>query len=330
MKYNKTLVTSADIQQDILAVEPNTALIQFSAGDSAVYCQVITRRGQQVYRIENASELKNRILAFRNQIKLGMKDGLYENAAWLYDRLLRKAEVLLRSGKVPVHQLIIVPDQILCYLPFETLIRNAGVNKFLVTELDISYAYSSTLLWQKYKEKSTISHTSAFIGLAHEFTALEGPRIRNTRDESEGTADRFHFQPLTGNLTEVNSISLGMEKKKIRSSVLEGQQATEASFRKLNLKQYDYVHFATHGFVDMDNPQHSGVAFSRNNGSPAFDDILFTNEVYEMQFNARLVCLSSCESGIGKIYRGDGKRKMAASKNFNHPYYWSSFILIGL
>ena len=131
----------------------------------------------------------------------------------------------------------------------------------------------------------------------------------------------------------------------------------------------------------MDNPRRSGVAFSREATSGAFDDILFTSEVYEMQFNARLVCLSSCESGIGKIYRGEGmmglaqaflfagaknlavslwkvddeatsdlmidfysripnhtlssalsgaKRKMASSKKFSHPYYWSSFILIGM
>ncbi len=377
LKYNKTLVTVADIQRDILKDKPHTGIIQFSTGDSAIYVQVITGGQQQFYKVEDAPEVKSRVIAIRNQIKSGLTTELYENAAWLYDKLLSKA-LVLPSGSPTLHQLVIVPDQILCYLPFEVLVTDLAKRKYLMNTYDISYAYSSTLLWQKFMDTGKVKTHQSFIGLAPEF---EGGESSRQDDSRTGMIDRFQFQPLTGNRTEVDQIGAGMEKNKIESSVLKGQEATEASFRKLNLKQFDYVHFATHGFVDMDNPQFSGVAFSQNRSSASFDDILFTNEVYEMQFDAQLVCLSSCDSGIGKIYRGEGmiglaqsflfagarnlavslwkvddtatrdlmiqfyggiknkslsaaltsaKRKMAASAKFNHPYYWSSFILIGL
>ncbi|CAN5434627.1 CHAT domain-containing protein [soil metagenome] len=306
LKYNKTLVSLADIRQDIMKSKPNTAFIQFSTGDSSIYCHVITINDQKLFRIENAAEVMRRVLAFRNQIKSRLTLDLDENAVWLYDKLLKPAESILLSPGSRIRKLVIIPDQFLCYFPFEALKPNGNPRKFLLGDYDISYGYSSTLLWQKHMEQHDHHQAHSFVGLAPVFNSLGTSAQVASRGEREDNTERFQFLPLTGNVEEVNAIRDRMVKNNVKSIVLDGINATEASFRKLDLRQYDYVHFATHGFVDMDNPENSGVAFSRNPDSKSYDDLLFTNEVYEMRFNAQLVSLSSCESGIGKLYRGEG------------------------
>ena len=67
------------------------------------------------------------------------------------------------------------------------------------------------------------------------------------------------------------------------------------------------MHLATHSFVNEDRPQLSGIAFSQPIDSTASDDgILYPDEIYNLDINADLVVLSSCESGVGKAVKGEG------------------------
>ncbi len=302
-KYNKTLVSLPEVQHDLL--NPEKALLQFSMGDSLGFCQVIMANNQFVFPITHLNELKKRILALRNQIKLRMDEPLYENANWLYAQLIQPAESFFRQHHLRINQLIIVPDQILCYLPFETLVADVNRKHFLLSDYSISYALSSTLLWQKETETKALTKKS-FVGLAPEFkTSYSNDSRTGTREEATAF-EQFQFQPLTGNRVEVDAIKNELDKKNIQGTVLKGAGATEASFRQLDLSTYDYIHFATHGFVDMDHPQFSGIAFSKADATSRYDDILYTNEIYDMHLNAQLVCISSCDSGLGKMYRGEG------------------------
>ena len=91
-------------------------------------------------------------------------------------------------------------------------------------------------------------------------------------------------------------------------------EASEENF-KLNLSQFDYVHIATHGIFNEDKPQLSGIIFSQPVDSAYCEDgILYTGETYNLNLNANLVVLSSCESGIGKLFRGEGL--MALTRGF--------------
>jgi len=73
------------------------------------------------------------------------------------------------------------------------------------------------------------------------------------------------------------------------------------------LSQYRMVHFATHGLLDSNDPEFSGVVLSLvdEKGSPV-DGFLRLRDIYNLNLPADLVVLSACETGLGKDVRGEG------------------------
>lgn len=73
------------------------------------------------------------------------------------------------------------------------------------------------------------------------------------------------------------------------------------------LSRYRYVHFATHGFLDSEHPELSGIVLSMVNekGAPQ-NGFLRAHEIFNLKLPAELVVLSACQTGLGKEVRGEG------------------------
>jgi CHAT domain-containing protein len=80
-----------------------------------------------------------------------------------------------------------------------------------------------------------------------------------------------------------------------------GKQGTE-TFVKKNAGNFNFIHFATHGSYNYDQPLYSYLLFP---ASDEDDGRLNVYEVFGLNLKASLVTLSACETGLGNLSRGD-------------------------
>jgi CHAT domain-containing protein len=74
-----------------------------------------------------------------------------------------------------------------------------------------------------------------------------------------------------------------------------------------DLGMYRIVHFATHGLLDDQRPELSGLVLSLvDESGRSQDGFLRLNEIYNLRLSADLVVLSACQTGLGKEVRGEG------------------------
>ena len=94
-----------------------------------------------------------------------------------------------------------------------------------------------------------------------------------------------------------------------------GFQASRAMVMSGKLGKYRNVHFATHGLMDLEHPELSGIVLSQfdEKGQPQ-DGYLRLYEIYNLDLPAELVVLSACQTGSGKQVRGEGL--MALTRGF--------------
>ena len=81
------------------------------------------------------------------------------------------------------------------------------------------------------------------------------------------------------------------------------------------LSKYQYVHFATHGVIDIERPELSGIVLSMVDGEGREQDgFVRLYDIYNLNLPAELVVLSACQTGVGKQVRGEGL--MALTRGF--------------
>ena len=84
-------------------------------------------------------------------------------------------------------------------------------------------------------------------------------------------------------------------------------KANRATVTSAELGRYRIVHMATHGVLDTEHPELSGLVLSLvdEHGKPQ-DGFLRLHEIYNLDWSADLVVLSACQTALGKEIRGEG------------------------
>ena len=173
---------------------------------------------------------------------------------------------------------IIIPDGLLNFVAFDALVTQKTTSK-------------------KYSEIPFLVHQNK---LAYQTNATF--YIKNTPTEKQNTI--VGFFPIFEN-TNAELLYSKEEAKALlpfKALLFMNEKATKANFLK-NSSQYSILHLSTHG---------TSGSFSEPATLVFYDDLMLLNELYALQnCHPQLVVLSACETGIGKLQKGEGAMSIA-------------------
>jgi CHAT domain-containing protein len=224
----------------------------------------------------------------------GLRNSLFFNELKTYTKAAKMLSTILIPKKIPssIRDLVILPVGRLSTIPFETLFTEEpadltpyGQLPYLISTYNVRYEFSAGLILQK--KKSALNITPAIF--------LCAPVTFPEKD---------NLQELPGTESEVKEIASLFAGKNLGNGLFTRQQADEKRIKSGDLKNYTYLHFATHGIVDESNPELSRIFLQSDTDSE--DGNLFAGEIYNLDLDASLVTLSACQTGLGKISKGEG------------------------
>ncbi|GEL10696.1 CHAT domain-containing protein [Flavobacterium glycines] len=258
-------------------------MIEYFSGFEKMYFFTLTNKNIHLNHFSNNAHSSVKIFQFidyfnnPNAIIDNIKDFNY------YGKV---AYNLLQLPKKSNHQnLIIIPDGILNFLPFEALITeesnttNFAQMHYMLNDFNIAY------------ENSAQFYLS--------------PNQKNTNQEKTvlGIFPVFENTPytLTYSKDELHSIQ-----KNFKGKYFQNAAATFENF-KSNAADYSILHLSTHADAgDLVTP--ASIKF--------YDQDILYSELYHLNLNPDLVVLSACETGIGKLFKGEGSMSIARGFQF--------------
>jgi CHAT domain-containing protein/tetratricopeptide (TPR) repeat protein len=279
LKFSKPTLKVSEIQRSI---SDTTAVLSYFIAEknNKLYLFQITQKGLKVKTVSLPSSLDRTIKGFTNGI-LYTEFNTYQKSANVLSPLL------LPSLPSSIRELIVIPTGKLGTLPFEALstsrIKGGDFRQiaYAIQRYSISYEFSSSLLLQK-KEIAFSASPSIFLCAPIKFNSQTG------------------LSELPGTQKEVTTIANLFQGR--NKSVLFAD-ANELTIKSPDLASYQYLHFATHGIVDEINPESSKIFLS---ASAKEDGNLYAGEIYNLNLNAQLTVLSACQTGLGKVSKGEG------------------------
>jgi CHAT domain-containing protein len=226
-----------------------------------------------------------------------------------------------------IKTLIISPNDVLSFIPFETLKTFDG--KYLVEKYNIRYVHS-TSVWQQLEARKYSDSRKPLLAMggaiyedmdeeriqlatAADLSLLQAEVAKNLKEGKSlrrayaSLFDTEALSPLAGTSEEVKNISKNLP----GADIFLGKDMTENRLKAMStsgqLKNYKVLHLATHGFVVAEIPDLSGVAMCiLSKEQDGEDGFLNAVEISKLNLNCDLTVLSACQTALGKLYVGEG------------------------
>ncbi len=299
LKYEKELISYHDLKQSVLGHD--ALVLEYYVGPEFTFIFGIDKNKITIFQSSAGEWLEKQISSLREMIagKSVNIQKFNEVAHQLYDSLVRPV------GEIDAFKkLVIIPDGILNYLPFEILVKHDQGDNFkdlayLIKDHQIVYQHS-TNVWHENAVKPTPAEDLDLLAFAPDFNSVqpddqEEYQLIASRDKVRG-----NLTPLVGTLKELENL-----RDLIDGETFNGYVASEKNFKE-KAGGFGIIHLATHAIVDDENPMNSRLLFTCDSLEKGEDGNLYSWELYNMPLNAQLAVLSACNTGFGKIRTGEG------------------------
>jgi CHAT domain-containing protein len=318
----------------LFAVTKSGATLYKLGPRAAIESQATSFRAQLI-----PSKLQRRIVGIdvtaEQQRGLGLATGpTPEEAAAMIaaSNALYKAAVEPAATLLGDKRLLIVADGALNYVPFEALVTSAAAADFssapyLVKTNEIIYAPSASVI-AAIRQNARSSSRGMLIVADPVFNSNDdrsrGAAASAQSGETRGLGIASAVTDVTGQDATASANMQGLPLARLAGTRAEADQigklakaggvqtdvwldldASEANIETRDVNKYRVIHVATHGLLDAERPQFTGLVLSLV-GNKNEDGFLRTDEVFNLRLGTPLVMLSACETGLGKEKRGEG------------------------
>lgn len=331
----------AQIQQ---LLDDNTLLLEYALGEERSYLWVVTRTDVLPYTLPARAQIEKAVHAFResltahepktsNEETLKYIARLRSASANYPQRALDLSRMVLGPALSTIEnkRLIIVADGALQYIPFAALpIPNETRTSDsipLIAKHEIVYQPSASALALIRSESRPVATKTLAVFADPVFDTMD-ERVHNVSNASKnepavpmasrefkralrdagdiGSVDgSFRLDRLQYSRGEANAIVAVARPGSFMKAV--DFDASRTRFLSPDLKQFKIIHLATHGILNGQHPELSGLVLSLvDKRGQAEDGFLRLGDIYNLNLPVDMVVLSACRTGVGKPIKGEG------------------------
>lgn len=299
------LVFPNPVTKDLIqgTLDKHEALISFSINHQNVFAFIIT---VDQFEMIDLGDTKNLISLMKNFL-IGVpkmrvdtdilqqeraKKQFFLTTHQLYKKLWLP---LTASGLIKGKDIHVISDGISNFMPFELLITDTTAEdysdyEYLIKKHSFCYYPSASVFYSgRLNQKRTIKFEKSFLGIA----------LSNFQHGAYST----QRMPVANLIHSINEIEMIGNLFQGNNKILINSKATESFVKSNDLRIFRYIHFSTHGLIDLEKSNFSKILLYPDEQE---DGNLHLYEVFDLDLDADLISVSACETGRGQLLRGEG------------------------
>ena len=302
------------IQTELL--DGNTMILEYSLGEERSYLWAITAKSFHSYELAPRKDIE--VLAGEvYKLNSVRRDSSHAAASVEYSEKVHQLSKMLFGSlaeQLGNKRLIIITEGALQYIPFDVLPLPTGP---LINTNEVTASPSiSTLIAIRRAGQRTSSTGKLVAVIADPIFSQSDDRVQSAPMSSSSVlAATDHYPPGGSEAPSLPRLAYASEEADAITAkapsgttmVARGFDASRETVMSTEFGQYQIVHFATHGILDSERPELSGIVLtSVDRNGVKINGLMPLQDIYNLNLSAELTVLSACQTALGKDVKGEG------------------------